>query len=353
MSSDPPPFDAVRLDEARRAAVELFRMVGRPSATPGWKFQDMIGPSQLFHEIGYQHTDDDQEAFKLMANRLAEIADANPSLTILASNFTFLPSEQILYTWMARWADQGFPVIEVGHRLAASLMATSIHDTSSVIPPWKAFAIRVPPGVLTLTDGKGNHEPVSKIMAQTLVTKDGKLVWNYMIQTQTTLTLWRHGVPHDEIADMDPQEGGIQWGDNNLLHGLAVPATAHDDRVNVMAVRLLLGTCLTMSDPAHVKRIPPGKGKGRSRSTAAKNLPNLDRYRLCRPVEVDVRDAVAEYLAGTRKGGAPTVRSLVRGHWRRQACGPHHSERKWVHVEPYWRGPDGAPIAVRDHKVGD
>lgn len=26
--------------------------------------------------------------------------------------------------------------------------------------------------------------------------------------------------------------------------------------------------------------------------------------------------------------------------------------RKWIHVEPYWRGGEDAPIAVKTHKVG-
>lgn len=32
------------------------------------------------------------------------------------------------------------------------------------------------------------------------------------------------------------------------------------------------------------------------------------------------------------------ARHIVRGHWRNQACGPRHSERKLVFVPPFWRG---------------
>jgi hypothetical protein len=27
--------------------------------------------------------------------------------------------------------------------------------------------------------------------------------------------------------------------------------------------------------------------------------------------------------------------------------------RKWIHVEPYWRGPVDGPVAVKSHKIGD
>ncbi len=34
------------------------------------------------------------------------------------------------------------------------------------------------------------------------------------------------------------------------------------------------------------------------------------------------------------------LRHIVRGHWKRQACGVNKADRKLVYVEPYWRGPD-------------
>ena len=27
------------------------------------------------------------------------------------------------------------------------------------------------------------------------------------------------------------------------------------------------------------------------------------------------------------------------------------ADRRWIHVEPYWRGPEDAPIALRSHKL--
>jgi hypothetical protein len=47
----------------------------------------------------------------------------------------------------------------------------------------------------------------------------------------------------------------------------------------------------------------------------------------------------------------PSVQCLVRGHWKRQPCGHELQDRKWIQIEPYWRGPEDAPIAVRSHRV--
>jgi hypothetical protein len=42
-------------------------------------------------------------------------------------------------------------------------------------------------------------------------------------------------------------------------------------------------------------------------------------------------------------------RTPVRGHWRKVWCGPRDGERyqRAVYVDPFWRGPEGAPIIVR------
>jgi hypothetical protein len=39
------------------------------------------------------------------------------------------------------------------------------------------------------------------------------------------------------------------------------------------------------------------------------------------------------------------VRTLVSGHWMRYATGEGRKERTWKFRSPYWRGPDGAPVA--------
>jgi hypothetical protein len=49
---------------------------------------------------------------------------------------------------------------------------------------------------------------------------------------------------------------------------------------------------------------------------------------------------IAEACRAAIRGGprAPCLRHLVRGHWRNQACGPAHTERNLLWIQPHWRG---------------
>ena len=43
------------------------------------------------------------------------------------------------------------------------------------------------------------------------------------------------------------------------------------------------------------------------------------------------------------------VRSIVSGHWKDQPCGPKAEKRKRIWIEPYWRGPEYAPLTNKVH----
>lgn len=70
--------------------------------------------------------------------------------------------------------------------------------------------------------------------------------------------------------------------------------------------------------------------------------------RLTRDVKVDCRQHVRDYIRGA-SDRTLSVQHMVRGHWKMQKHGEGGAQRKFIHVEPYWRGPDDAPIALRNH----
>lgn len=113
-----------------------------------------------------------------------------------------------------------------------------------------------------------------------------------------------------------------------------------------MTFRLLLGVVLELTEhrPSEEHR------RAGTRTTKRNSLgePVAWTYTLTRDVKVDCRQAVRDYVEG-RRSSAPSVQCLVRGHWKRQAHGPARSLRKFIFVEPYWRGPEDAPIATRSH----
>jgi hypothetical protein len=125
-----------------------------------------------------------------------------------------------------------------------------------------------------------------------------------------------------------------------------VETSDKDQRVLQLAVRLALGTCIAMNDPDDLKPVGSKGHKGRS---AKRQPPTFRRFRLARPVQVDAQQAVKDYIAGG--GKSPTVQSLVAGHLKRQVHGEGRLLRKLIWVEPYWRGPEDAPMPLRSHVI--
>lgn len=64
---------------------------------------------------------------------------------------------------------------------------------------------------------------------------------------------------------------------------------------------------------------------------------------------IDVRPTLRAPRNGEpagRRGRRPhTHQWWVSGHWRQQACGPGRRDRKPIWIDPYLKGPEGAPIA--------
>lgn len=56
----------------------------------------------------------------------------------------------------------------------------------------------------------------------------------------------------------------------------------------------------------------------------------------------------SEIQSGAR---AQEQRFKVRGHWRNQAHGPAMGLRKFIHIEPYWKGPDAADVINKPYVV--
>jgi hypothetical protein len=51
------------------------------------------------------------------------------------------------------------------------------------------------------------------------------------------------------------------------------------------------------------------------------------------------------------EGWTQSVRTLVRGHWRRQPYGPENSLTKVIWIRPFWRGPEDAPVSIHPVRV--
>lgn len=59
------------------------------------------------------------------------------------------------------------------------------------------------------------------------------------------------------------------------------------------------------------------------------------------------------YRKAVESGRSVNVRFMVRGHWRRQVCGPGHKDRKLIFIQPFWKGPKDAVQPDRLYVVTD
>lgn len=225
------------------------------------------------------------------------------------------------------WAENAFSTIIPDHKLCASIACTSIpvECAKDVIMPWRCFRVYVPPGVL------------ADSFAEILVChgKDGNY---YTVSANPACKHLSIGI-EKSLAGFVTK---FEWDEEKLESGFSVSDADILKRSDETLHRLVIGVCLELSS---ISIRPPGSWDGKPKRLGKE--PKCWTYRLTRDVIVDVRAAIRAYIStGLRH---PTVQSLVRGHRKRQPCGPNRSERRWIHVEPYWRGPEDAPIAVRAH----
>jgi hypothetical protein len=249
---------------------------------------------------------------------LADVADALIASTS-PSDETDVAQAHSRVSFAACWAACGFPQVLLPHRLAASLMATKIPAEAlpEVESPWTCFMVAVPDGLLSL--------PIHGVG---LIVDPARPV---------------------RVLFAGDCYAGAEAGSLREL----VAASLADDGPTAdalrLALRLVLGVCVELDSDHHRQAIAAGGSPGRIHRRGKE--PVSWTYRLTRDVKVDCRAWVRDYCL--HGGKSPTVQSLVRGHHRRQRCGPDGALRKWIHVEPYWRGPEDAPIAVRSHVLGE
>jgi len=260
----------------------------------------------------------------------------------VAEAMMLLPNEQITLLGVSRWADQGFPQIIVGHKYAAALMATHVSEdmAAEVQPPWPAFLIELPNGLLPIKGEDGKELFLQRVLVHrtTFTTETGiGGSWQFVAFSEGAYTIWRHGLPTEELSLGRLKGAGIWEGAAfvGVVDGI-------DQATTDLLGKLIANVCLAMSNPDNVKTRPENGSVGSVPKTRA--IPKLRSYKLGKPISVDVRQALNDFIHGRRSGSSPTVQTIVRGHWK-----PKLAARigRSVWVEPYPRGPEDGPVLVR------
>lgn len=278
-----------------------------------------------------------EEAFQRVCDALHEVSqrlfDDNPGLAESLQQIFSLGGAFAL-----AWAENAFATVEIDPKLAASLMATSIptEHLKDVHLPWRCFCIHIPEGVL------GDREDEDHLPTHTLVLQapDGRI---RTFDFGGTIMGYNEETSLAEYADLKYKEAKGQV----FAHDSIGPDVgAKVKRVSMLLGRLLVGVCLEFESPKYRSQIASVKKTG---IKLKHGKPKISTVLLRRPVVLDVRASVKDYVQGTRS--SVTVRSLIRGHWKNQPCGAGMKDRKWMHIEPYWRGPEDGPVAERPHII--
>lgn len=265
-----------------------------------------------------------------------------------------------------RWAMSGFPVVTLGHRTAAALMATKLKPDDAeefVRVPWPAFGIRLPTPLLTVEDN-GVYRDIPFLLVTSVEAKQcgdrwpGAHRWWYRLYGQgaeragspiaesaNTLSLWGFNMPTGSLATPDMRElDGFERFDTR-------PQVSSDERSETLARLLIAAVCLHLSgDPRERANRNSEDGikvsERKSKKRAGDELPQYTEFELHLAIKINLHHAMRDYVS--RGGSVPTVQSLVPGHWKRVVYGAGRSQRRVQHILPYWRGQLDAPISTRN-----
>lgn len=249
----------------------------------------------------------------------------------------------------ARWVDGGCRILTTDERYFAAMAHTKIgiDAVEDLKVPWPAFMVEWPAGLCVAEDGydyncalfaqfKGMPRADEKVEDVAFM-----MLGNQSGPASPDITRWVVGNLATLLFANDLPDGP-------MFREVDEERTDGDRAIQEMACRATAGLLYTLQHTTNWKTSafasPVQRGQLRS------SPPPHRVIMIGRPLQVDATSSVRERAAG--RHGAPAVQTLVRGHVKRQVVGYGRTGRKVIWVEPYWRGPEDAPILARPYKVG-
>lgn len=275
----------------------------------------------------------------------------------LIRSLASIPDGQILVLGMINWADSGFPTVTMGQKYCAAMLMTNVTPDiyEYVRRPWRAFFIEVPEGILTVDDPAEKERRNIKRILVTEVQSGLRIIegveypagpsWAYLTFSDTPISLWRYGVTVEQL--LPPRLGENPYESDPTC----LEFKDDDARVAALIGRLIVNTCLTMSNPDYVQQIGPGHKRFADSRRRNERTANHRVFQIGSPVKIDFRDRVRQYVLSGKQGRPLEVQSTVAGHYKAQPYGPRNSLRKVVWREPYKRGPADGNIMIRPHEL--
>lgn len=229
--------------------------------------------------------------------------------------------------WGLKWKDCGYARLACGAKLGAALMLTDAPD--SVQAPWDAWSLMVPDGLIFETFTRKFAESMGQTWKPDAESVRVPILRLWCFGTEPIAALGKHGGKCYPLPSSEATDAESTWPE--------------------LARNYVKGVCLTLDRDVERHRKGDWGPKRDNREPGIAPSPGAD-YVLGGTVTIDLRDEVTAICSG-RTGHRPTVQFLVRGHWRNQATGPRHSERKRIWIEPFWKGPEDARVLLRTHRL--
>lgn len=236
---------------------------------------------------------------------------------------------------MRVWAKTGAQSVQMPETFAAALMASSAREAIELDDqlPWPAFEIIPPQNLLRTTTGAIFSILVVRIppeyVAPTARYANPLQVMWFDEQGATTVRLFDtlRGLTDDEAIGGEATE---------TMHISSDFDRDEEDRVALMIGRLVQGVVLLIHQ-ARTERKGAFAPKPMQQKRGALK-PNA--FQLGKPLTLDCRGLVREYVAGSAgsASSAPSVTTVVRGHFKNQAHGQGRALRRLQWVMPYQRG---------------
>lgn len=253
---------------------------------------------------------------------------------------------------MACWGICGCPTFTLSVQQASVMTATSCSDVTAIEAelPFPIF------GVLMSSSLHPDFEPFFLVGAFKQI-RETYFNWAYPGAQFPTKFAQDDATSGDAITIYTSAAGNTMysWQAPNLVelarHKQDDSFRGYDEKVFedtkgsrwlATASRIALGMLLSAD---HSGQFVGQFSRRRHDDDERKALAGYDEYKFTGPINLDVRQSVRDWI---NLGSWPsTVRVLVAGHWKLQPCGTGRTERRRIHIMPYWRGPLDGAVALR------
>ena len=286
-------------------------------------------------------------------NRVVPRAPKPYATRLVGSGDTPEQQSQIADALYARlvWAQYGFNVVDITDSLASALLLTRTGLFDGLAWPYPAFALRTPPGLLTVKDASGVARNIPFLVAHrydeglriSAFCEDKREIW------ADQLNDWY--VRFSEADDIEM----LYAAKVTQVYTHADSDKEMESELRYKAIRLVVNFVSWLATR-------PFKEAGSPSNKAAKQAACKRRTYPVWTFGKDVK-LPAELRAIARKSVADTlweqqVRYVVRGHFRRKPGAKNSTEsvekaapHQKVWISPFWKGPEGGPTWTHTYKT--